>query len=190
MSRSILMIALACLTVAGGRALFAADEKEPVKADAAPGVCDSRLQTLRPVTFCHVTVKTNLQNIGQAAKDGFDKVGKEMADQKIVPSGPPMMVFHGATPDPAADFTLDIGLIVPDDAKPAGDLKVDKLEKFRCMSVLYTGPVKGVSAAYQKVYPDLARAGHTPTAESREMLLYWEGEDSPNNVIQVSVGIK
>jgi effector-binding domain-containing protein len=190
MSKSIPLIAVVGLITVGGAALFAADQKEPARDASAPLVSDSHVQTLRAVTFCHITVKTSIQKMSQTAREGVKKLDKLMAENKIRPEGPPMFVYHGASPDPAAEFTLDMGFVVPDDTKAAGELKVDKLEKFHCMSVLYTGPAPGVSAAYEKVYPDLTKAGHTPTSESREMFLYWEGEDSPNNVIQVSAGIQ
>lgn len=178
------------LVVASSAVLLAADQKEPAKDAVGQVVGDSREQTLRATTFAHVTVKTSFQKIGDVASKTLEKVAKLMSEDKIFPVGPPMFVYHGATPDPTSEFTLDIGYIVPDDAKAAGDLKVTKLDKFHCMSILYTGSVKGVSAAYGKVYPDLSNAGHTPTSESREIFLYWEGEDSPNNVIQVSAGIQ
>ena len=190
MSGHIRMFLVLALVLAGGAALFAADPKEPAKDSAGQVVGDSREQTLRPVTFAHITVKTNLQKIGDTAKDGFEKVVKLMKDNNVFPSGPPMFVYHGASPDPMAEFTLDIGYIVPDDAKGAGDLKIEKLEKFHCTSVLYTGPAEKVGAAYEKAYGDLAKAGHAPTSESREMFLYWEGADSPNNVMQISAGIQ
>jgi effector-binding domain-containing protein len=194
MSRYIRSFVAIGLVVASGAVLLAADQKEPAKEpakDAAGQVVgESREQTLRATAFAHVTVKTSIQKIGEVASKTLEKVAKLMSDNKIFPVGPPMFVYHGASPDPAAEFTLDIGYLVPDDAKAAGDLKVTKLEKFHCMSVLYTGSVKGIAAAYGKVYPDLSNAGHTPTSESRELFLYWEGEDSPNNVIQVSAGIQ
>jgi effector-binding domain-containing protein len=190
MSRHIRLFTAIGLVVASSAALFAADPKDPAKEPTGRVVGDSREQTLRPVTYAHITVKTNLQKIGDVAKEGVEKVAKLMSDNKIFPSGPPMFVYHGASPDPAVEFTLDIGYIAPDDAKAAGDLKVTKLEKFHCMSVLYTGPAATIATAYEKVYPDLSKAGHTPASESREMFLYWEAPDSPNNVMQVSAGIQ
>ena len=32
--------------------------------------------------------------------------------------------------------------------------------------------------------------GLTPTDEEREIYLYWDGVDSPNNIVQVMVGVK
>ena len=178
------------LVVAVSTALFAADQKEPAKESAGQVIGESREQTLKPVTFAHITVKTSIQKIGDTARDGFEKLAKLMKDNNAFPAGPPMLISHGATQDPAAEFTLDIGYIVADDAKGGGELKVEKLEKFHCSSVLYTGPADKVSAAYEKVYGDLSKAGHQPTTEAREMFLYWEGADSPNNVMQVSAGIQ
>ena len=190
MSRGIRLFTAICLVVLTGAALFAADQKEPAKESAGQVIGESREQTLGPVTFAHITVKTNLQKIGDVAKEGVEKVARLMSENKIFPSGPPMFVSHGASQDATAEFTLDMGYIVPDDAKAVGDLKVTKLEKFHCMSVLYTGPAATISTAYEKVYPDLSKAGHTPSSVSREMFLYWEAPDSPNNVMQVSAGIQ
>jgi hypothetical protein len=46
-----------------------------------------------------------------------------------------------------------------------------------------------IDRAYEKLGPSVTAAGHTPTGETRELYLYWEKPESPNNVIQLQMGI-
>ena len=45
-------------------------------------------------------------------------------------------------------------------------------------------------AAYEKLMPAVFAAKLTPVGESREVYLYFEGVDSPNNVVQLQIGVK
>jgi effector-binding domain-containing protein len=92
--------------------------------------------------------------------------------------------------DMTKPFTLDIGIETVDDAKPTDDLKVRKLSRFKCATMLYTGSLQNLSKVYEKLVPAALAAGHKLTGESREFYLYWEGPDSKNNVVQVQVGIE
>jgi effector-binding domain-containing protein len=109
---------------------------------------------------------------------------------KVHYTGAALFVYHGVTQDFAKPFTLDIGYLAADDAKAAGEFKVRKLDEFRCATVLYTGPVTSIHAAYGKLMPALGKAGHKPTTENREYYMYYETPDSPNDVTMVAVGIE
>lgn len=190
MFRSLRILSAVCLVTVASLSARAGDTAEPPKEAAAPTVCPAHEQTLRAITYAHITVKTTLEKISGAATEGMEKVSRLMAENKIVPAGPPVFLLHDMTPDRTAEFTLDLGFIVPPDAKGSGELKVEKLEPYHCMSVLYTGPVAGLSAAYRKFHSALNDAGKTPPGNSRQMFLYFESPDSPNNVVQVSVEIQ
>ena len=71
-----------------------------------------------------------------------------------------------------------------------GDFKVRELPKFKCATILYTGPGPRIGEAWVKLYKAIGDKGLTPTDEERELYLYWEGVDSPNNIVQVMVGVK
>ena len=64
------------------------------------------------------------------------------------------------------------------------------LDAFKCAALVLSGPVSALGDAYQKLYGDLVPAGYKPTGEMRELILYWEGEGSPNNVVMIAVGIE
>jgi len=55
---------------------------------------------------------------------------------------------------------------------------------------LYTGDIGHLSAACEKLGPEIGKHRIEPTDDSRQMMPYWEGQDSPNHVIQVMLGVK
>jgi effector-binding domain-containing protein len=104
--------------------------------------------------------------------------------------GPPIFVYHGATGDPTAKFTLDTGLTVPADTKALGEFKVKKLPALHAATAYFTGPLASLGAAYAQFFPQLMQAGHIPTGDMREVYLFWEGPESANNVVEIQIGIK
>jgi hypothetical protein len=54
-----------------------------------------------------------------------------------------------------------------------------------CATLLYTGSVAGLGDAFGKLYGDIGRQGLEATDVCREVYLYWEGRESPNNIIQI-----
>ncbi len=164
----------------------------PVAADAhAVTIGEMRVQTVPELPYLHLSAETTFAKMAEPVKQGFDKIFASAVEARIFFARPTMLVYQGsphASPDKA--FQMEIGVIVgPDTATPA-DLKVRKTAAFKCASVLYTGPVNQQGEAWQKLIPAAKAAGHTPTGEERELCLYWEGFDSPNNVFLMQLGIK
>jgi effector-binding domain-containing protein len=87
-------------------------------------------------------------------------------------------------------FELQIGFPVADGAKPEGEIKVRTLEDYRCATVLYSGSMRDIAQAYQRIFTQLPEAGLEYAGNSREMHLYWEGPESPNNIVLIQVGVK
>ena len=88
-------------------------------------------------------------------------------------------------------FTLDIGFPVADKVTAPENLKVRKLESPKSATVLYSGKLTDIGEVYRDLYGTLlTSADMKPTSESREHYLYWEGVDSPNNVVMIQVVLK
>jgi effector-binding domain-containing protein len=62
--------------------------------------------------------------------------------------------------------------------------------EFRAATVIYTGPPAGVGEVYQKLIPAVKQMGLELTGEDREFTFYWDGVESPNNIILIQVGVK
>ncbi|HEV8291191.1 MAG TPA: hypothetical protein VGP94_04690, partial [Tepidisphaeraceae bacterium] len=91
---------------------------------------------------------------------------------------------------PEKPFKVQIGLKAEGDAGASGDVKVRKTEEFRAATVIFTGPPSGMGECYQKLMPAIRQMGLELSGEDREFTFYWEGFDSPNNIVLVQVGVK
>jgi hypothetical protein len=165
--------------------LIAADEK-PAPKDGDASVSAVRHQTLKGFTYFYKSTDTDFAGIKEVVEKIIPELHKAIADGKVEVRGSIVFIYHGITPDPKAKFKLEIGMPVAEGAQPAGDFKVRDVPEYHCVSVLYTGPLAGISSAFEKLAPVAPNA----TDEAREMYLYFESPESPNNVVHVSMGAK
>jgi effector-binding domain-containing protein len=158
--------------------------------DQEPVITKMRIQDFPAVHYFYASTETNLTQISATVQETMPKVLTALKENSVAPVGPSIFVYHGVTQDPNKPFTLEIGFPVADTAKDAGDMKVRQLEAFHCASVIYSGPISQVTQAYQQVFTEIFAAGLQPTGETREMYLYWDGPESPNNVELILVGVQ
>ncbi len=162
--------------------------KAPAKA-AEFTIGEMHLQTTPAMTCISGSAQTTFEKMMEVINKYMPMIKAADAEGKIHPAGPGMFVYRDMK-DMTQPFTLDIGWVVAADSKDVGELKVRKLEAFKCATVLFTGPVNHLGNAYGKLIGQMATANLTPGTETREMYLYFEGVDSPNNVVQIQVGYK
>jgi hypothetical protein len=170
-----------------------ADEPKPAAAqgdDQSPQICQPRIRTYPAITYFFTSKETTFNQLQATIQELMPAVEKAIAESKAQIVGPPVLIYHHVVNDPAARFTLDVGFPVREVAKPSGNAQVKQLDQFRCVSELYVGPMSSIHQAYEKLAAS-APAGKQPLVaeESRQMMLYWEGSDSPNNVIQIMIGL-
>jgi predicted transcriptional regulator YdeE len=179
---------LLCLMAAFivGRQLCAfADANSPV----APNTDDVRVQTLKPYTYAFVSTQTTLNKIQDAIAQLMPTLDAAIDAGKLRVMGPAIFTYHGASEDRNKPFTLYIGVRVKD-GNPAPDgIQVIKVGPVHCASVVYCGPTSQLPAAYGKLYGEIGRRGLQPTDVSREVYLYWESQDSQNNLIQIQADL-
>jgi effector-binding domain-containing protein len=150
---------------------------------------DMRVQTLKPYTYAFVSTQTTLNKIQDAISQLMPVMDAAIDAGKLRVLGPFIFTYHGASEDRDKTFTLDIGVIVKD-GNPAPDgIQVVKVGPLHCATVIYRGPTSGLSQAYGKLYGEIGRRGLQPTDVSREVYLYWEAQDSENNLIQIQADL-
>ncbi len=158
-------------------------------APAGAAVGEPREQTLESRTLLYGSTETTFEKLHEAIDATLPKLLAATREHKIPVAGPVVFVYHNANMD-GKPFTIDIGIIVDPEAKDAGDFKVKKLDVFKCDTILLSGPLSQIGEAYGKVMQFVSSKKHEPTGESREFYLYWEGPESPNNVVQIQMGVK
>ena len=109
---------------------------------------------------------------------------------KLGQSGPIVIIYFNFQGDPEQKFTVEIGVpIGAKDAAVTGEFYVRKVPKFKCAAAIFQGSMSQRGEAWKK-FPEIAMSKGEFTGESRELFLYWEGHDSPNNVIELQMGLK
>jgi effector-binding domain-containing protein len=139
--------------------------------------------------FLFGSARTTLTTMPQVLGRTFSPIPAKARENHVALSGPAIFVYHGCTGDPVQPFSLDTGFVVEPGTPDLGELKVKKLPAFRAATAYYTGPVAGLGEAFGKLFAQLGAAGYTPTDETREIYYLWEGPESPNNVVELQVGI-
>lgn len=181
-------LALAGAAVTVGRA---ADREKPAAGQPAVQIGDMQVRTMAAVTYAYVEAETTFDKLGEAIGQAMPKIQKAVESKKVTPAGGFVLIYpKGAHADPGKTFAVQIGQIVADGGAGDGDVKVRKTEPFKCAAVVYNGPTTEQGRAWQSLLPAVKAAGLTPTGEEREYTLYWEGLESPNNVVYVLAGVK
>ena len=162
----------------------------PAGARAADDVqlSEVAVRTLGAQTIVYREVETTMADLGTAITPILEDLEKLVVARKIVRTSDTIFIYQGATQDPQKKFKLQVSFSVMDDTQPPEGFKVRKLEPFKCATVLFGGPIPSIAKAYEKLFGGLG--GNTPTGETREYYMHFEGVDSPNNVQMVAVGIK
>jgi len=149
------------------------------------------LQTIPAKGYVYGSFDTDFKSMGKPVGETLGTIIKAAGENKIPLTGPVMHFYYGA-PHQAPDkgFKMETGFFVFPGTKLSDEFKVRELPKYKCATILYVGPTARIGDAWQKLYKSVNDRGLTPTDEEREIYLYWEGVDSPNNIVQVMVGVK
>jgi effector-binding domain-containing protein len=190
------LLVLGCATY-----LVAQPTTKPSKADKPndppPGqqdfpefiVSDLRVQDFPAVNYLFTQQETTLAEIGQAIPPMMNKLEEAITSGEAKVTGAPIFVYDGVTADMSKPFQLYVGFPVAEGTKPQGDLQVKKLEPYHCATAIFSGSMENVGQAYQKVFAEIMQAGLKPTGGTREMHMYFESPESPNNIFQIQVAV-
>jgi effector-binding domain-containing protein len=162
------------------------------QATTAPDVSVSPMavRTLKGCHFLYRSVEADMQSSAAKIEAGMKALASEMKANRIMPAGAPIFVFHNPTDEAGKAFTVELGFPVTADTKAVGESKVRTLEPLKAATVMFSGPPSALREGYVQLYQQIGQAGLEPGTELRQYSLYWEGIDSPNNVMLIQVGLK
>jgi effector-binding domain-containing protein len=149
-----------------------------------------RIQMMPPADYLYASSHTSFDDISAPASQTIPALGKLVTSGTVQAAGPVLFVYHDPSENPSVPFDLEIGLpLRAAPASPIDGFTTRKLPAFRCATVIYRGPMKLLPKAYDKLIPEMIAAGLVPSNQTRESYLVWESPDSPNNVMEIEVGI-
>jgi effector-binding domain-containing protein len=193
-------LVLVTLVLVSATYLAAQPATQPAKANEPPGaaadlpefvISDLRVQDFPAVTYLYTEQETTIAELGQVIPAMMAKLGEVIEGGSVQIRGAPIFVYDGATGEMNKPFKFQVGFPVAEGTKvDAADLQVRQLEPYHCATVLYSGSMANVGQAYQKVFTDIMAAGLKPKGGSREMHMYFENPESPNNIMQIQVAVE
>jgi DNA gyrase inhibitor GyrI len=179
-------LAMTALLLLGGANRASAQE-----AAGEPIIGEMFLETIPVRHYLSASFETDFAAMGPPLVEKLTAMMEGAREEKVSLLGGTVHVYHGAphrTPD--MTFRMETGFFVWEGAPPVGEFDVRELPELRCASLLYVGPVTRLGEAWQAIYRAVNARGLTPTEDERELTLYWEGAESPNNVFQVQLGVE
>ncbi|MEO1236009.1 MAG: GyrI-like domain-containing protein [Planctomycetota bacterium] len=121
--------------------------------------------------------------LGQA----FGPVNRAIAEHGIQTTGPAIFIYEGTTSDPQAPFTLTTGFPTAEGTEAPAGLALRTLPAVRVVSAYYTGSLRDIGEAWRIFNEQVADAGYPTGGTAYELYLYWEGDDSDNNVVELQL---
>jgi effector-binding domain-containing protein len=152
-------------------------------------VSEMRVQTIAGFTYLYASSETTFERVAAPIGATLPAMQKSVSESKFRSVGGPIFVYRNLK-DMTQPFTLDIGYAVPHETAATSEYKVRKVEALKCATVMYSGPVAKISEAYGKLMGAISAANLKSTTTAREFYLYWEGAESPNNIVLVQIGIE
>lgn len=162
----------------------------PSNLDDPSVMSKTRLQDFPAISYFHATTTTTLKDLSKTTKETMIRLRAALKEAGADAKGAPLIVMKGVTNDPTQPSELQIGVPTTEDAREVDDFKVTKLEAFHCASILFSGPATEIHGAFEQVFSDALQSGEVPTGEIREMICYWEGEESANNIMSIQIGVR
>ncbi len=144
-------------------------------------------------TFVFAETQADPANMMAGIGAAFGPFMAHLEASGTTPFGPVLFTYRQNQPDDTHDdpITLRCGMVsmagVPDGFD---DFETEAVAPLRCVSFYFTGPYTQLPAAWEQAFGRVHADGHTPGPESREVYLYYEAADSPNNVVEIQIGIE
>jgi hypothetical protein len=164
----------------------------PVQAAQAPTVTVGPVayQTFAAGRYFHLATRTNQLDVAQASATLSQRLFKALKVAGVTTSGPILIIQRVSSPDPTQPFDMELGVLVSKEVKAVGEALVRDLDAFPCASSVVMGAFGEAGRAFEALFRAAGEKGRIPTGEIRELVLFWEGDASPNNMMQVQIGLQ
>ena len=192
MLRQITISLLAVATAAS--VAFAGEEpKAAAKVPDPPFIISQvRIQDSKGFDYFYVSGSAKMEQMPVVMGQLMGKLEAAIKKGKVVDIGGPVAIYTmtKTMTKPDTPISIQVGAPTEGEAKPVGDAKVRKVEGKRTASLIYVGPLTSIAQAYQVLEKAIKDKGLTAGGEWREFYLYWEGQDSANNVYMLQATVK
>jgi effector-binding domain-containing protein len=148
-----------------------------------------RVTQLKAATLLYFSDSATYGTVGGVITRRLLELRGIMKREGISLRGAPVIIYHGANLDPNAQFVVDVGMPVTEGTTAIGKTQVRSLSA-KSLVAIFMGSIHQIGRPYDRMYTQLNSDGVAPTDEYREHYLYWEGDESPNNVIMIEIPLR
>jgi hypothetical protein len=156
-----------------------------------------RVQTTRGYDFFHAEAETTMEHLQTTIGAVMGTLDAARREGQVAIAGPLIIIYleggakegEAKEGEDAGPFVLQAGYPVEPGTEAVGGARVRHVDDFRCCSVIYTGGLQHIMSAYQAIEAGMKDKGLTASGESREIYLYFEADDSANNITLIQMGL-
>ncbi len=143
-------------------------------------------------TFVYAETEARFDRIMEGIGATFGRIMATVGGAGLQLDGDVLFTYTLASKDAGDDepFTLRCGYVLSEVPDAFAEFDTEPMQPMKCVSYYYTGPYSHLPAAWMQVSTAVQMAGHETTGHSREFYLYHETAESPNNVVELQVGIE
>jgi effector-binding domain-containing protein len=158
-------------------------------ADSA-GTTEVRTKETSGRTYLCLKKEIKFAEMKDFAVEAITELFQKATDLKLGQGGPVMFTYFNFMGDPEQKFTAEIALpILKKEAEQLGGAYIRQTTKFKCASTIYQGSLANLGEAWHS-FAQTAMSKGEFTGESREFYLYFESAESPNNIVELQMGLK
>ncbi len=128
------------------------------------------MEDTEPIPVASVTRRAALEDIGEAASDGFRVVMAALSRRGLEPLGPPLIAY----PEPMREgepIAMIIAVPIEPGVASLEDVEVQTIPGGRVAAALHVGPYARLAETYERMMSAMAEQGLRPTAGPREIYL-------------------
>ncbi|MBB5215224.1 GyrI-like domain-containing protein [Parapusillimonas granuli] len=141
------------------------------------------IHLIEPIPALRRYQRLTIAQIHERAALAFAELHAEAKARDLTINGPSVFQAHHLPSDAHSEFEMTFCLPVASDA-------IQRLPRLRCASLTYEGPLADLFAkGYQTLLSAISAAGLQTNGESREVYHAWHGPRSPDNRIEIQIGI-
>ena len=183
-----LLVSVAGLLVLGQGLLGAGPATRPA-AEPEYRIGEVDIQRISAFTYASVHARTTMARLQQTIGVLMPRMTAAVEKGTVHPSGAMVFTYKGATGEMEQEFELQVGMFVDRPVAAGSGVESSEEPGLKCATLIYRGSLAHLKEAFGKLYEEIGTRGLTPLPISREVYLYWEGPDSPNNIIQLQAGV-
>jgi hypothetical protein len=156
--------------------------------DAAPAERHYTMTAVQPAqlkgcTVVYETVHTTAENRAEMVRAAIAEVSGKLAAAKVTPAGGPICVFKTGGGSPVMD--IDVCWPVKDGTAAPEGCQARVLESAPSVTGIYQGATTSLRQGYGDFFQQVVQTGKLPTGEVRQRSLFYEGDESVNNVVLI-----